>query len=312
MTPRSLVMSSFSGADDIDRMAAMIASSWRQPGVTAQVHMGNLAWRLASVDLSKPYDDIGLWSNRYGQVVAIALVYASYPIDLLIAPGLENAAGLLEGMLDWTEARWRVARATGGPDRPLRVGCFETDELREAVLRRRGYTLGDRGYVRFERDINAVGGPLRLPERLRVRAIEGVADAERLAALHNTIFDSPILSIDDLRRVISVPWYKPELGLVVESETGEAIAFALGWLDPISATLEFEPVGCLAAWRRRGITGALLREIMRRAANQNARQATVTARDDNAETQAFYYATGFERRVLELEYRKHLDPAGGI
>ncbi len=312
MTLRSIVMSSYSGEDDIDRMAAMIASSWPQTSVTAQVHMGNVAWRQASVDLSKPYDDIGLWSNRDGEVVAIASVYDSYPTDLLIAPGLENAVGLLEGMLDWTEARWRLAHATGGPDRPLRVGCFDTDELRGAVLRRRGYALGDRGYVRFGRDINAVGEPLELPERLRVRAIEGVADAERLAALHNTIFESPVLSVDDLRRVISVPWYKPELGLVVENGTGEAIAFALGWLDPVGATLEFEPVGCLAAWRRRGITGALLHEIMRRAASRNARQATVTARNDNAETQAFYHATGFERLVLELEYRKHLDPPGGI
>jgi ribosomal protein S18 acetylase RimI-like enzyme len=310
MTFRSLVFCSYSGSDDIDRMAAMISSSWLQSGVTTQVHVGNLAWRLASVNLGKPYDDIGLWSNRDGHVIGIALVYESYPTDLLIAPAHENAEELLEVMLDWSEARWRVALATDGPNRPLRIGCFDTDELRCAVLRRRGYVLGERGYVRFGRDIDAAGGPLRLPDRLRARALQGPADAERLACLHNSIFDSPVLSADDLRRVIGVPWCRPELGLMVESDTGEAISFALGWLDPIGATLEFEPVGCLAAWRRRGITCALLQEIMRRAARQGARGATVTARDENAETIAFYRATGFERLVSESEYWKHLDPAG--
>ena len=309
MAPRSLVYSSYSGPDDIDRMAAMIASSWLQTGVTAQVHVGNLAWRLASVNMAKPYDDIGLWSKRDGHVVAVALVYDSYPTDLLIAPGLKDAEGLLEVMLDWTEARWRVVIAIDGSVRPLRIGCFDTDDLRDSVLRRRGYVLGERGYIRFGRGIAAAGGPLRLPDRLRARALQGPADAERLAGLHNAIFDSPVLGAGELSRVIGAPWYRPELGMVVESETGEAVAFALGWLDPRGATLEFEPVGCLAAWRRRGITSALLLEIMRRAARHDASMATVTARDDNAETIAFYYAAGFERRVSESEYLKHLDPA---
>ncbi len=309
MTLRSLVFSSYSGPDDIDRMAAMIASSWLQTGVTAQVHVGNLAWRLASVNLARPYDDIGLWSKRDGQVIAIALVYDSYPIDLLIAPGLDDAEELLDVMLDWTETRWRFALARDGSERPLRIGCFDTDALRDEVLRRRGYVLGERGYIRFGRDIDAAGGPMRLPDHLRARALQGPADAERLAGLHNAIFDSPVLAARELGRVIGAPWYQPELGMIVESDTSEALAFALGWLDPLGETLEFEPVGCLAAWRRRGITSALLYEIMRRAARRGARVATVTARGDNVETQAFYYATGFERRVSESEYLKHLDPA---
>ena len=312
MVPWSFVMSSYAGPADIGRIAAMIASSRSRSAVAAQAHVGNFAWRLASADLTKPYDDLALWSNKDDRVVAIALVYDSYPIDLLIAPDLENPVGLLEVMLDWAEDRWRMALAKGNSDRPLRVGCLDSDELRSELLRRRGYMLGDRRYMRFGRGIDAGGEPLRLPDGLRARTIERAADADRLATLHNEIFGSPVLGVDDVRRVINVPWYKPELGLVVENDTGKAIAFALGWLDPIGATLEFEPVGCLAAWRRRGITGALLREIMRRAAHQDARMATVTARANNAETMAFYYATGFERQDSESEYRKDLGPVGEV
>jgi ribosomal protein S18 acetylase RimI-like enzyme len=312
MTPRSLAFASFSGPHDLDRMAAMIGLSWRRAGIGTQLHVGNLAWRLASVDLTKPYDDIGLWSNSDGRVVAIALVYESYPIDLMIDPDLDDVAELLDAMLDWTEARWRVAAAAGRPAGPLRVGCFDTDELRGAVLRRRGYALGVRGYIRFGRDTVAAGAPARLPDGLRARAIDRAADVELMVELHNTVFDSPVLSVDDLRRVIGAPWYRPELGCVVEDGTGEAVAFALGWIDPVGGVIEFEPVGCLSAWRRRGITRALLHEIIGRAASQGATMATVTARRDNAETIAFYRATGFESRVSESEFTRSFDPAGAV
>jgi len=291
-------------------MAAMIASSWRRAGVGTQTHVGNLAWRLASVDLTKPYDDIGLWSNSDGRVVAIALVYDSYPIDLLIDPDLDDMAELLDAMLDWTEARWRADIAAGRPAGPLRVGCFDTDELRGAVLRRRGYALGGRGYIRFVRETHAAGAPARLPDGLRACAIDRSADVGHVVDLHNTIFDSPVLGADDFRRVIGAPWYRPELGCVVEDGSGEAVAFALGWIDPVGGALEFEPVGCLSAWRRRGITRALLHEIIRRAASQGATMATVTARSNNAETIAFYRATGFESRASESEFTRSFDPAG--
>ncbi|MDH3597223.1 MAG: GNAT family N-acetyltransferase [Rhodospirillales bacterium] len=293
-------------------MAAMIAASWLRAGVETQVHVGNLAWRLASVDLAKPYDDIGLWSNSDGRVVAIALVYESYPIDLLIDPDLDDVAELLNAMLDWTEARWRAAVAAGRPAGPFRVGCFDTDGLRGAVLRRRGYAPGGRGYIRFGREAHAADAQAKLPDGLRARAIDRAADVERMVDLHNTIFDSPVLSVDDFRRVIGAPWYRSELGLIAEDGSGEVVAFALGWIDPVGGVIEFEPVGCLFAWRRRGITRALLHEIIGRAASQGATMATVTARSDNTGTIEFYRATGFESRVSESEFTRSFDPADAV
>lgn len=290
----------------------MIASSWRRAGLGTQVHVGNLAWRLASVDLTKPYDDIGLWSNSNGRVVAIALVYESYPIDLLIDPGLDDVAELLGAMLEWTEARWHAAIAAGRSAGPLRVGCFDTDELRGAVLRRRGYAPAGRGYIRFGLEAHALSEPARLPDGVRMRTIDSAADAERVIDLHNSIFDAPVLNVDDLRRVTGARWYNRELGCVAEDGSGQAVAFALGWIDPLGGVLEFEPVGCLPAWRRRGITRALLHEIIGRAASQGASMATVTARSDNAGTIAFYRAVGFESRATESEFTRTFDPAGVI
>jgi GNAT superfamily N-acetyltransferase len=302
MTSGPLTFSTYSGLSDLDRIRSMVSSCWQTLGVNTQLHIGNLGWRLASVDLTEPYEGIGIWSNDEGRVVALALVYDLFPVDLLIDPQVNPGEELTHALLDWTESRWRSAVPAGSSTRRLRVGCLESDAFRRAVLDRRGYAMAERSYLRFACRIADHSAVASLPEGLRLQALQIPDDLGRLKSLHNTVFDAPLLTGEDCERIASVPWYRQELCCLVENPAGEPVSFALGWIDALGRALEFEPVGCHPDWRRKGITGALLHEIMRRAGRAGAVVASVTARADNQDTIAFYHAAGFRNHMTEFVF----------
>jgi GNAT superfamily N-acetyltransferase len=302
MTSGSLTFSTYSGLSDLDRIRSMVASCWQRLGVNTQLHIGNLGWRLASVDLTGPYEGIGIWSNDEGRVVALALVYDLFPVDLLIDPQVNPGEELTHVLLDWTESRWRSAVPAGPAARRLCVGCLESDALRRAVLERRGYAIAERSYLRFACPIADLSVAANLPEGLCLRALKVPQDVARLVALHNAVFDAPLLTGEDCERIFAAPWYRQKLCCLVEGPAGEPVSFALGWIDALGRALEFEPVGCHPDWRRKGITGALLHEIMRRAGMAGAVMASVTARADNQDTIAFYHAAGFRNHMTEYVF----------
>lgn len=82
--------------------------------------------------------------------------------------------------------------------------------------------------------------------------------------------------------VMASPLYRRELDLVAEDAAGHLVAYGLGWLDPISRSVLFEPIGTDPGYGGRGLARALCAEILRRAASLGATQAVVGPRGDNA------------------------------
>jgi GNAT superfamily N-acetyltransferase len=91
-----------------------------------------------------------------------------------------------------------------------------------------------------------------------------------------------IYSVAKQEAVMASPLYRPELDLVAEGPAGDLVAYALGWLDPASGSVLFEPVGTDPAHGGKGLARALCAEILRRAAAIGAVQAVVGPRGDNA------------------------------
>ncbi|WP_229070108.1 GNAT family N-acetyltransferase [Actinoplanes sp. DH11] len=80
--------------------------------------------------------------------------------------------------------------------------------------------------------------------------------------------------------VTASPLYRAELDLVAEAPDGSLAGYALGWLDPQSRSVLFEPVGTVPAHARRGLATALCTELLRVAHDLGATQATVGPRGD--------------------------------
>lgn len=89
-------------------------------------------------------------------------------------------------------------------------------------------------------------------------------------------------SVAKQEAVMASPFYRRELDLVAEDPAGHLVAYGLGWLDPISKSVLFEPIGTDPAYGGRGLARALCSEILRRAASLGATQAVVGPRGDNA------------------------------
>ena len=89
-------------------------------------------------------------------------------------------------------------------------------------------------------------------------------------------------TIDGHLTVVGTPIYRAELDLVVEAPDGSLAAYGLGWLDPESRSVLFEPVGTVPAHTGRGLARALCTEMLRVARRLGAVQAVVAPRGDAA------------------------------
>jgi ribosomal protein S18 acetylase RimI-like enzyme len=89
-------------------------------------------------------------------------------------------------------------------------------------------------------------------------------------------------SIAKQQAVMASPMYRRELDLVVQDADGYLVAYGIGWLDPVSRSLLFEPIGTDPWHGGRGLARALCAEMLRRAAMLGATQAVVGPRGDNA------------------------------
>ncbi|WP_430788667.1 GNAT family N-acetyltransferase [Actinoplanes sp. G11-F43] len=100
------------------------------------------------------------------------------------------------------------------------------------------------------------------------------------------------------RAVMASPVYRPELDLVAVGADGELVAYAIGWFDPVSRSVLFEPVGTVPEHGGLGLGRALGAEVLRVAAGLGAVQAVVNARGDDAYPVPHRLYTGLGMRPL--------------
>ncbi|MEU4424381.1 GNAT family N-acetyltransferase [Actinoplanes sp. NPDC024001] len=138
----------------------------------------------------------------------------------------------------------------------------------------------------------------RVPEGVRIRGVRRDELAQRVeihrrcwAPAHiKRLLGLPVTgdesgsrySADKHRAVIGTPPYREELDLVAEAADGSFVGFGLGWLDPRSGSVLFEPVGTAPSHASRGVARALCAEMLRVAHDLGATQAVVGPRGDDA------------------------------
>ncbi len=71
------------------------------------------------------------------------------------------------------------------------------------------------------------------------------------------------------------PIYRSELDIVAEATDGSLCAYGIGWFDPRSSSVLFEPKGTDPNHSQRGLARAVCAEILRTAAGLGATHAVV-------------------------------------
>ena len=91
-------------------------------------------------------------------------------------------------------------------------------------------------------------------------------------------------------RTIGTPLYQPDLDLVAAAPDGTLAGFCVGWHEPSRGVAQLEPVGVHPRYQRRGLSRALLTEMLR-----GVSVAIAETELDQTAARAAYDAVGFKQ-----------------
>ncbi|MGE5602378.1 MAG: hypothetical protein ACM30E_04980, partial [Nitrososphaerales archaeon] len=256
--------------DDLIQMQRLLMKGRGQTNDWHYPHVGLLTWNFFLVLChQKPQDDIRLWQDEQGELAGFAILGEDPSIDWQVLPEFEWT-GIEEDALAWAEGQVAELRRNDPErwgDRLVSVSP-EDDARRIALLEKHGFTY--RGKFAEVNMLRTLDGPLPdvpLPPGFQVRALaehgeeQARAAAERKVWLPYTVGN---ISGDDYAALMRLPGYERELDIVALGPEGVIASYANCWLDPANRIGDFGPVGALPAYRRRGLTRAVLLEGLRR------------------------------------------------
>ncbi len=163
---------------------------------------------------------------------------------------------LLGEMLDWYDAE------AAGADRLLTLQSADT--AARAIAEAQGYRLDaaaadaeNGSWHQFNaRDLAEVPAPA-LPSGFRFLSAGDVSVAAAAQA-HRDAWHPSSFTAQSLAQVRGTWPYRADLHVLVAAPDGTLAASAIIWLDAVTRTAEFEPVGTHRDFRRRGLGTALL------------------------------------------------------
>jgi ribosomal protein S18 acetylase RimI-like enzyme len=108
--------------------------------------------------------------------------------------------------------------------------------------------------------------------------------------------------------VMRTPGFHLDRELIVVAPDQRFAAFLIYWIDPVSKSGLFEPVGCHQNFQRRGLTRALMYEGMRRMVAHGMTKAIVNHQpaQQNPAAAALYRSVGFTLKYTITDYRKQI------
>jgi GNAT superfamily N-acetyltransferase len=206
---------------------------------------------------------------------------------------------LLDPILDWYD------EVAGDVDRLLTLQVADAPALSRAAAH--GYvfdarTGGDDGsWIQFNvRELVDVPDPV-LPEGFRFRTAAELSVADVVGA-HRAAWPGSPLTEAAFERVRRTWPYRDDLHVLVEAPDGSLAATAIAWLDEVTRTAEFEPVGTHVDFRRRGLGTALQLYGMHRAAAAGADRMLVACVGAPAHPAArnMYLGVGFREFTRDV------------
>lgn len=280
---------------DLPRMLELLRQRWLMAEPHPDdMHLGDLLWARYQHedDVYRWFDRVLLW-ERGDQLLGFAIFYPKTgEVGCYLASALDGNTELIGTMLD---AARKVAEIFGS-DPPLTAAAFAGTAL-ERALQALGGRLIEGPFYRMNGRILSSDEALEapLPVGWQVRPVSGPAEYERRVEVHRASFASSKVTVSAYARMREMPGYDPELDLVAVGPDGEIASFALAWFDAETSTGLFEPVGSLPAFRRRGLTHAVMIEGLRRLRARGVTHAYVNCLEASEAAVGLYESVGFRQ-----------------
>jgi ribosomal protein S18 acetylase RimI-like enzyme len=283
--------------------ARSLTGDWRYP------HIGEFLWNYFMIACHlDPCRHIRLWRDGRGRLVAYATLGEDPAFDIQVHPTYEWD-GIEDGALAWAEnllveLRSSDAALWGGA---LVSGSRQDNPQRIAFLEQHGFHQGGEfSEVNLMRSLRDPIPEPAIPAGFLVRAVTADApEISRRAAAQREVWRPWTVgnvSDADYARFMHLPGYHRELDIAAVTPDGSIAAYANGWLDPLNHIGDFGPVGALPAFRRMGLTRAVLFEGLRRMKNHGMQRVCVSTGVSNTPAIRLYESVGFTIVNKYLEY----------
>lgn len=245
-----------------------------------------------------------LWETSAGEIAAVLNAEDRGDAVLQVHPAWRTPV-LDAEMLDAAEAGF-TAPGDGGKRR-LTVWADSEDALRRDLLLKRGYEKGQWPEHQRRRPMDlpipdAAPGPGYIVRPMGDDAEHPARSWLSWRAFHPDEPDEAYQGWGWYRNLQRAPLYRRDLDLVVVAPGGELAAFCTVWLDDVTRTGSFEPVGTHPDHRRRGLGKAVMAEGLRRLRWLGATLATVGSYDEPAHR--LYASMGFTEYDLSEAWIK--------
>jgi len=294
--------------------ARSLTDDWRY------AHVGELLFSYFMVVCHlDPREHVRLWHDSAGGLIGYAILGEDPSLDWQVA--LEHEwTGIEAEAMAWAGNRLcglraQDAEAWGGS---LVSGSRQDNPGRIAFLERHGFRFrGDFAEVNMLRSLAEPISEAAVPDGFHVRAVDDVIDPIRRAAAQREVWlpwSVGNVSGDDYRVFMHMPGYHPELDVVALAPDGLVAAYVNGWIDPVNRVGDFGPVGALPAYRRRGLTRAVLVECLRRMRALGMDRVCVSTTLSNTPAWRLYESIGFKvvNRYLDYVQNEVPDKPGAV
>jgi mycothiol synthase len=257
---------------------------WAQRRIADERGVGLRAWQ----------QDICFWEDARGALAGAAFFpYARIegsrrdPHAAALIGDFDQR-GLIERMLSWVEA---YHAQKGFADGALHIEVMERNMLLGQLLESRGYVKPSSYFIYRVRPLGGGLEPVVLPAGFTLKRLETLAELRQHFAAVKTVFDFQD-TVEAYRSIQRAPSYRPDLDLIVVSGQGEIAAFCTVWVDTANGIAEFEPVGTLPGYQKRGLGAALLAEACNRLRSLGCGSVTVNSWSESIGANKLYSAAG--------------------
>jgi len=283
----------YQGEEDYQKIRRLLSEFCRLADGTGaspgDISIGDLDWwRYSHSD--DALDSIRLWLDEVGNVIAFAWP-TDGQADIVIHPHHRDVE---EDVLVWAGEQQAGVEPAEDKENSLKVWAFDDDPFRIDILTRHGFRQQDDYLVYRRRSLEGDLPDAPLADGYTFRDMTGDGNLEQRVAAHLSAFHPSKMTVEKHRRVMSAPTYRPDLDIIAVAPDGTYAAYCIVWFDPGSQLGVFEPVGCHADHRQRGLASAVMVEGMRRVRDLGAHTVAVTAHGGTAASNRLYESLGFQ------------------
>jgi GNAT superfamily N-acetyltransferase len=282
-------------------------------------HVGELAFGFFMIDCHlDPRKHVRLWHDG-NKLVGYAMLGDDAYFDWQVLPEVEGK-GIEAEALAWAEGLLAELRA-GDAERwkgPMMVGARIDNAERIAFLEASGFHRGEYVEVNMLRLLEEALPqealppealpPLALPGGFHVRSLAGdAAEVSDRAAAHREVWHPWTVgdvTDEQYARFMRLLGYDKDLDVVAVAPDGTIAAYVNGWLDSVNKIGDFGPVGAREAYRRQGLTRAVLLECMRRMKARGMDRVCVSTGEGNVAARGLYESVGFGIVNRYVEYAR--------